>query len=200
MRVTKVKPSKNAAPHRASQSRAPTQKTSKPEPAKPPKASSRAVPLAVSEKPAVKRASPQPVEPAANTLDGHVSFHMRRAYQRTCTIFAEVLGRHDLTPTLYSAIARIEEMGPMSQSRLERETALEQGELLNVVGRLVRRGFIRPRPAPLDPRTIQLELTAEALAIMAELKAGIATVNARILAPLSPAEAKTLRELLERCG
>ncbi len=200
MRVTKVKPSKNVAQHRAV-----TSKSGKP-PVKPAakstKPASRSLPLAVSDKPAVKRGAAQPaaVDPSPATLDGQISFHMRRAHQRTSSIFADLMGRFDLTLSQYSAIARIDEMGPMSQGRLERETAIEASELLNVVGRLVRRGLIRPRPAPLDPRTIQLELTADAHAIMADMKAAIAKVNAKIVAPLSPAEAKTLRELLERCG
>ncbi len=201
MRVTKVKPSKNVAQHRAA-----TTKSSKPAPgktvAKSAKPASRSLPLAVSDKPAVKRGAAQPVvvEPSPLTLDGQISFQMRRSYQRTCNIFLDMMGRFDLTPPQYSAIARIDEMGPMTQGRLERETSLEASELLNVVGRLVRRGLIRPRPTPLDPRTIQLELTADAHAIMADMKAAIAKVNAKIVAPLSPAEAKTLRELLERCG
>jgi MarR family transcriptional regulator, lower aerobic nicotinate degradation pathway regulator len=199
MRVTKVKPSKNVAQHRAAPLKS-TKPTAKPV-AKSTKPANRSLPLAVSDKPAVKRGAAQPViEPSPTTLDGQVSFHMRRAYQRTCSIFADLMGRFDLTPPQYSVIARIDEMGPMTQGRLERETALEASELLNVVGRLVRRGLIRPRPTPLDPRTIQLELTADAHAIMADMKAAIAKVNAKIVAPLSPAEAKTLRELLERCG
>ncbi len=201
MRVTKVKPSKNVAQHRSA-----TTKSGKPSPVKAitksTKSQNRSLPLAVSDKPAVKRGAtqPAPVDPAPGTLDGQVSFHMRRAYQRTCHIFNEMMARFDLTPPQYSAIARIDEMGPMSQSRLERETSLEASELLNVVGRLVRRGLIRPRPTPLDPRTIQLELTADAHALMADMKTAIDKVNAKIVAPLSPAEAATLRDLLDRCG
>jgi DNA-binding MarR family transcriptional regulator len=43
-------------------------------------------------------------------------------------------------------------------------------------------------------------LTADAHAIMAEMKAAIAKVNAKVVAPLSAEEAKTLRELLDRCS
>jgi hypothetical protein len=139
MRVTKVKPSKNVAQHRASTSRAAPAKSSKPATkavAKTTKPANRSLPLAVSDKPAVKRAAAAAqlpvVDVSPDTLDGQVTFHLRRAYQRTCTVFADLMGRFDLTLTQYSAIARIDEMGPMSQSRLERETSLEASELLNV--------------------------------------------------------------------
>ena len=202
MRVTKVKPSKTVASPR----RAPT-------PAKPvakaaPKPQ-RAVPLAVSERPAVKRGAPTKPAPVAKpvaapasgfTLDAQVGFLLRRAHQRACAIFAEAMARFDLTPTQFAALARIDEMGPMSQSQLERQTALEPGELLNVVGRLHRRGLIRPRPSPLDPRLIQLELAADAIAIMADVKAAASKVATKTLAPLSPQDAQTLKTLLERVG
>lgn len=203
MRVTKVKPSKTAAPTR----RAP------PPPAKPVAKAQRSVPLAVTERPAVKRGKPAPapvakplvtgkpaVQPATFTLDAQVGFLLRRAHQRACTIFADAMGRFDLTPTQFAALVRIDEMGPMSQSQLERQTALEPGELLNVVGRLHRRGLIRPRPSPLDPRLIQLELTADALAIIADVKSTAAKVATKTLAPLSPQDAQTLKGLLERIG
>lgn len=206
MRVTKVKPSKTAAVAR----RAPPP-TAKAAPAKIDAAKStakpqRSVPLAVSERPAVKRgiAAPAATKPVSSqavfTLDAQVGFLLRRAHQRACTIFADAMSRFDLTPTQFAVLARIDEMGPMSQSQLERQTALEPGELLNVVGRLHRRGLIRPRPSPLDPRLIQLELTADSLAIIADVKAAAAKIATKTLAPLSPQDAQTLKELLERIG
>ena len=224
VRVTKVKPSKAAiavvAARRAPQPpvKAVTAKAvvAKAVAAKAVNAQSaakpqRSVPLVVSERPAVKRGTPAPVasKPIAAkptgtattfTLDAQVGYLIRRAHQRACSIFADAMTRFDLTPTQFAALARIDEMGPMSQSQLERQTALEPGELLNVVGRLHRRGLIRPRPSPLDHRLIQLELTADSLAIIADVKATASKVAAKTLAPLSPEDAETLKTLLERIG
>lgn len=231
MRVTKVKPSKSAvaAPRRAPP---PAKLAATARAAK----AQRSVPLAVSERPAVKRGNPTPAAlklapskpvaskavasqpsaskptasnpgpskaasaPATFSLDAQVGYLIRRAHQRACTIFADAMARFDLTPTQFAVLVRIDEMGPMSQSQLERQTALEPGELLNVVGRLHRRGLIRPRPSPLDQRLIQLELTADSLAIIADVKAVAAKVAAKTLAPLSPQDAETLKGLLERIG
>jgi MarR family transcriptional regulator, lower aerobic nicotinate degradation pathway regulator len=158
----------------------------------------RSVPLAVSERPAVKRANPS-IGPDFS-LEEQIGFRLRKANQRATGIFADVMAKYAVTPTQFATMAKIDEIGPMSQPQLERSTALDHAEMLSVIGRLQRQNLLRVRPAPQDLRLIQIELTHEAQALIAEMKAAANKVAVKTLAPLSAQEAKTLQALLERIG
>jgi MarR family transcriptional regulator, lower aerobic nicotinate degradation pathway regulator len=184
MRVTKVKSSK------ATRAKAP--------PAPPPKAK-RAVPL-VAERPAVKKgkSAAAPAPAAAALPPGAFNIALRRAHTRMLTIFAEAMQRYDLTPVQYEALSKLEAMGPMSQSQLERQMMMEPAELLTLVGRLNRQGFVRPAPSPQDPRFILLDLAPEARAIMGEIRAAADKAAVKTLSPLDASEAKTLTAILAK--
>jgi MarR family transcriptional regulator, lower aerobic nicotinate degradation pathway regulator len=155
----------------------------------------RALPLS-SERAAVKKGETEPV--TTYLLDEQIGFRLRRAHQRASAIFTEIMTKYDVTPTQFATLAKLDEMGPMSQHQLSRVTALEHAEMLAVIGRLQRQTLIRCRPSPLDHRLIEIELTLEAQAIMTNMKDSAAKVSAKTLAPLSPAEAKQLTALLAR--
>jgi MarR family transcriptional regulator, lower aerobic nicotinate degradation pathway regulator len=182
MRVTKVK-SPKATPAK----RPPPAPLLKPR---------RSLPLS-SERAAVKRGE---AEPNAYVLDEQIGFRLRRAHQRASTIFAEVMAKYDVTPTQFATLAKLDELGPMSQHQLARVTALEHAEMLAVIGRLQRQTMIRCRPSPLDHRLIEIELTSEAQVAMGAMKDAAAKVSAKVVAPLSPAETKQLIGLLARLG
>jgi DNA-binding MarR family transcriptional regulator len=183
MRVTKVKSSK------AERAKAP--------PAPPPKAR-RAVPL-VSDRPAVKKGKTAASAPTAAALPpGAFNIALRRAHTRMLTIFAETMQRYDLSPVQYEALSKIEAMGPMSPSQLERQMMMEPAELLALVGRLNRQGFVRPGPSPQDPRLILLDLAPEARAIMGEIRSAADKAAIKTLEPLDVEEAKALTAILAK--
>jgi DNA-binding MarR family transcriptional regulator len=221
MRVTKVTTKPAARAKAGSASKAAT-KPVKPAAAKAggtkstPAAARRSVPLTVGSKPGVKRdksrtedkaTSPKPAAadagaPAAATAQPEVDFNvaLRRAHQRMTDIFAEVMQRYDISPSQFEALSKIADLGPLSQSQLERQMALAPAELLALVGRLNRRGLVRPFSAPGDARQLLLDLSVEARAVMAEMKKAADMAAARMLAPLDPQDAKTLAALLSRLG
>jgi MarR family transcriptional regulator, lower aerobic nicotinate degradation pathway regulator len=160
----------------------------------------RALPLAVNDRPAVKRANPTDAQTSGYMLDEQVGFRLRRAHQRALAIFNDLMGKYDVTPPQFATLAKLDEMGPMSQHQLARLVCLEHAEMLAVIGRLQRQNLMRARPSPQDVRLIQLELTPDAQQVLAAMKAAATKVSAKTLAPLSPAEVKTLNALLERIG
>jgi DNA-binding MarR family transcriptional regulator len=183
MRVTKVKSSK------ATRAKAP--------PAPPPK-SRRAVPL-VADRPAVKKGKTAPPPPSAAALPpGAFNVALRRAHTRMLTIFAETMQKYDLSPIQYEALVKLEAIGPASQSQLERQMMLEPAELLALVGRLNRQGFVRPGPSPQDPRLILLDLAPEARAIMGEIRAAADKAAIKTLSPLDANEVKSLTAILTK--
>ena len=133
-------------------------------------------------------------------LEDQIGFHLRRAHQRATVIFNEVMGRFDITPTQFAALAKIDDEGAISQNHLGRLTAMDPSTILGVVGRLVRQGLVHQRSTPGDARLTLIELTLEGQKRVAEMKALAAEVSKKTLAPLKPADAKTLNELLARIG
>lgn len=141
-----------------------------------------------------------PHDPDAYRLEDQVGFRLRRAHQRASLIFNDVMSRFDVTPTQFAALAKLHDVGPISQNQLGRLTAMDPATILGVVGRLVRQNLARARPEPEDQRLIVIELTMEGRTQVEAMKAAAAEVSRRTLAPLSPAEARQLNDLLGRLG
>ena len=133
-------------------------------------------------------------------LEEQVGFHLRRAHQRATLIFNEVMAKFDITPTQFAALTKIDDEGAISQNHLGRLTAMDPSTILGVVGRLQRQGFVHLRSTPGDARLTLIELTLDGQKRVAEMKAVATEVSKRTLAPLKPADAKTLNELLARIG
>jgi MarR family transcriptional regulator, lower aerobic nicotinate degradation pathway regulator len=158
----------------------------------------RAVALAVSERPAVKRAAPSATEAPAYNVEEQIGFRLRKAHQRATGVFNEMMVKFDITPPQFATLAKIDELGPVSQHQLARLIGLEHAEMLQVLGRLQRQNLLRARPSPQDLRLIQIELTPDAQVAMPAMKAAAAKVSAKTLSPLTAKEAETLNALLER--
>jgi MarR family transcriptional regulator, lower aerobic nicotinate degradation pathway regulator len=144
---------------------------------------------------------PMPPKAAAKNdyaLDEQVGFHLRRAHQRATVIFNEVMAQFDITPTQFAALAKIDDEGSISQNHLGRLTAMDPSTILGVIGRLARQGLVHLRSTPGDARLTMIELTLDGQKRVAEMKALALEVSKRTLAPLKPADAKTLNELLAR--
>ena len=131
-------------------------------------------------------------------LEDQVGFHLRRAHQRATMIFNDVMGRFDITPTQFAALAKIDDEGAISQNHLGRLTAMDPSTILGVVGRLQRQGLVHLRSTPGDARLTLIELTLDGQKRVADMKAVAADVSKRTMVALDPDEAKTLNELLAR--
>jgi MarR family transcriptional regulator, lower aerobic nicotinate degradation pathway regulator len=135
---------------------------------------------------------------AGYILEDQVGFHLRRAHQRATLIFNEVMAKFDITPTQFAALAKIDDEGAISQNHLGRLTAMDPSTILGVVGRLQRQGLVHLKSTPGDARLTMIELTLDGQKRVSEMKVVAAEVSKRTLAPLKPADAKTLNELLAR--
>ena len=67
-------------------------------------------------------------------LDEQVGFLLRRVSQRHLGIFAERIP--DLTATQFAALAKLCEVGPVSQNELGRRTAMDAATIKGVIDRL----------------------------------------------------------------
>ena len=129
-------------------------------------------------------------------LDAQVGYLLRRATQRHLAIFASRLP--SLTPTQFAALARLHELGPLSQNLLGRETAMDASTIKGVIDRLAARGLVATAPDPEDRRRLVVSPTAEGRALFEGVAAEALAISAETLAPLTPAERRQILTLLAR--
>ncbi len=129
-------------------------------------------------------------------LEDQIGYVMRRATQRHLTIFADLMT--GLTTTQFATLARLHELGPMSQNHLGRATAMDAATIKGVVGRLSAQGLVQAQPDPGDRRRLTVSLTAEGIAVIEASYDLAGQVTARTLQPLNDGEQALLLALLSR--
>lgn len=127
-------------------------------------------------------------------LDQQVGFLMRRANQRHLGLFARLVP--DLTPTQFAALAKLCELGHVSQNALGRAIAMDAATIKGVVDRLRHKGFVTSRPDPDDQRRVFLEPTKAGTRAFEAMTDRARTVSHKTLEPLSEAEQHEFLRLL----
>lgn len=149
----------------------------------------------------VPRPSLGPEEEAAADayiLEEQVGFRLRKVNQRATEIFQTVMGAFDLTPMQFAVLAKLDDLGPVSQNLLGRHVAMDPATTFGVVGRLMKRGLVCQLPDEDDARLRLIALTSEGCDLARQMKAIGADVSRHTLAPLTPAEARSFLALLAR--
>ncbi|WP_233152095.1 MarR family winged helix-turn-helix transcriptional regulator [Marinibacterium profundimaris] len=131
------------------------------------------------------------------SLEDQVGFLLRKAHQRSSLFFSDLVPS-DLTPTQFSILFRLAEQGPMSQNSLGRSVAMDGATTKGVVDRLVGRGLLVTERDPSDRRRHIVSLTPDGLTILDQSIDRVREVSQATLAPLKPADRRTLLRLLRR--
>ncbi|KQT55226.1 MULTISPECIES: MarR family winged helix-turn-helix transcriptional regulator [unclassified Aureimonas] len=134
---------------------------------------------------------------AAYVLDEQVGFILRQVQQRHATIFVSHFAS-DLTPTQWAVIAKLAEIGEVSQNLLGRHTAMDVATIKGVVERLVKRGLVRTQPDPVDRRRLSISLSPAGRDCFDASVANARTVTEETLQPLDAQERQLLLGLLEK--
>lgn len=129
-------------------------------------------------------------------LDDQIGFVMRRANQRHLGLFASHIP--DLTPTQFAALAKLCELGEVSQNALGRATAMDAATIKGVVDRLRRKGFVDQRPDPDDQRRLLLKPNAAAWEAYDALVPAAHAITRDTLAPLTEGEQAIFLMLLHK--
>ena len=152
----------------------------------------------------IARARKKPAaDPAGRTpyvLEKQVGFLLRCAHQSATEDFNAVMGGFAVTPTQFAALAKLDDLGSVSQNQLGRLTRMDPATISGVVGRLIARGFVRQSPHAHDARLVLLALTPSGRAAVREMKAIGAEVSRRTLGRLSAAEVDALLIALAKLG
>jgi len=137
---------------------------------------------------------------AAYVLEDQVGFLLRCAHQRATETFNVVMAPFAVTPMQFAALARLDDLGSVSQNQLGRLIAMDPATISGVVGRLIARGLVRQSPDPKDARLVLLALTPAGRAAIKEMKAVAAEVSRRTVAPLAREEVAAFVKALAKLG
>lgn len=121
---------------------------------------------------------------------------VRRAHQIAVALFAEELGRYEITPVQYAALVAISEDDDLDATRLARVVAFDKSTVGSVLERLEGKGLIAREPRSLDKRSKRLRVTGRGRELLEEIAPAIARSQDRFVEVLSPDERRTLRTLL----
>jgi hypothetical protein len=81
---------------------------------------------------------------AAYALEDQVGFLLRCAHQRASEIFNAVMESFAVTPTQFAALAKLDDLGSVSQNQLGGWTRMDPATVSGVVGRLIARRLRAP--------------------------------------------------------
>jgi DNA-binding MarR family transcriptional regulator len=137
---------------------------------------------------------------AAYALEDQVGFLLRCAHQRASEIFNAVMESFAVTPTQFAALAKLDDLGSVSQNQLGRLTRMDPATVSGVIGRLIARGYVRQSTDIKDARLVMLMLTPVGQTAVTAMKGTAAEVSRRTLEPLNAAEATVLLKALAKIG
>jgi DNA-binding MarR family transcriptional regulator len=114
---------------------------------------------------------------------------------------AEVLRAHGLNESQFGVLAALRRAGPpycLSPTALYSSLLISSGAMTNRLDRLTASGLVRRIPDPSDRRSTLVQLTPKGLRLVEEAVAAHTENEQRLLAPLSPAERRTMADLLRK--
>lgn len=129
-------------------------------------------------------------------LTEQVGYILRRANQRHLTIFASHIPM--LTPTQFAAIAKLCDLGPLSQNELGRQTSMDGATIKGVVDRLKKRDLVETRRDGDDQRRLFVEPSAKGRKIYEDHIEAARRISDQTLLALSAKERATFLELLTK--
>ena len=127
-------------------------------------------------------------------LDDQVGFIMRCVNQRHLSIFSRLIP--ELTPTQFSALAKLCIFGQASQNELGRMIAIDAATIKGVVDRLKQRGLLSSESQPSDLRRLILKPTEKGRQLFQQIKDAAHQATEETLKPLSEKERQTFMNLL----
>lgn len=130
-------------------------------------------------------------------LENQVGYMLRVASQRHASIFQQH-SIDNLTPTQFSTLVRLHEIGVVSQNHLGRLAAMDVATIKGVVDRLKTKGLVLTEPDQVDKRRMVISLSTRGLGLISDLKAAGLRITDATLAPLTPKERTTLLSLLRK--
>lgn len=131
-------------------------------------------------------------------LEDQVGFRLRKVNQRATEVFMSVMSDYDLTAMQFAVLAKLDDLGQVSQNLLGRHVAMDPATTFGVIKRLLKRDLVEQKPDADDGRLRLIELTPKGCDLISRMKIVGAEVSQRILKPLTAAESREFLRLLAK--
>ena len=129
-------------------------------------------------------------------LDDQVGYKLRLASQRHLEIFSQHLS--EITPTQFSVLARLYEVGETSQNQLGRLVAMDAATTKGVITRLLDKNLVETRADPKDLRRLQISLTEAGRELTIDAIEKAQRITRETAANLNGRDLKRLLDLLDK--
>jgi len=130
-------------------------------------------------------------------LEEQIGFLLRQANQRHTAIFVSRMSG-ELTTTQFAALTKLYQVGPCSQNRLGRLTAMDAANIKAVIDRLTARGLTKAGRHSEDSRLLMVELTRKGETTVKSAIPSAIRITHETLEPLTPKDRKLLLKLLKK--
>jgi len=131
-------------------------------------------------------------------LSHRPGFLLRRAHQAAVAIFAEEVGRIELTPPQHNVLSAVRARPGCHQTGLSRMVGYDRATVGALLAGLEGRRLVKREPSAHDRRVRTLTLTARGRQLLEASTAAMERINARILEPLEPDERELFIALLSK--
>src|SRR5579863_8483359 len=108
------------------------------------------------------------------------------------------LKKHKLTLAQFDLLAMLLSLDELNQQELAAKLAVTKGNMVGLVNRLSRRGFVQRVPSRKGRRENVIRLTARGRKLVTAALPGHLRLVQSMMSPLQSSEQETLRALLER--
>jgi DNA-binding MarR family transcriptional regulator len=126
-------------------------------------------------------------------LPGH---HIRRLQQIAVAIFLQETEAQAITPVQFAALQSVADEPGIDQRTLAGRIGLDTSTIAAVIDRLEARALLQRSASASDRRVRQLSATTDGLALLRAVRPGMLRAQARMLAPLPPAERREFMRML----
>ncbi len=130
-------------------------------------------------------------------LEEQIGFLLRKANQRHRAIFNGHMD-NSIAPAQFSALAKLHELGPVSQNQLGRLIALDSATIQGVINRLVQAGCVTSERSASDARLRVISLTKQGQERIDRLLPVAIEITKETVSSLSQSEIATLHRLLAK--
>ncbi len=127
-------------------------------------------------------------------LDQQIGYLLRLANQRHLEIFTHRMP--ELTPTQFSVLARLDEVGELSQNELGRRVGIDAATTNGVIERLKSKLMIKTQVDSNDKRRLIISLTVKGKKVVRESVHTAHEITVETLQGLTASEARQLTRLL----
>ena len=146
---------------------------------------------------------PPPPVPSVETVDTSyleslLGYNARRAALSVIEVFLQRMAVYDLRPVDFSVLSLIAHNPGITSRQLCGTLGILPPNLVGLVNALEKRELIARQPHPRDGRAVGLHLTASGHKLMRDAEKTVAALEAQVASRLSPAEQRTLLNLLKK--